>query len=111
MIVAEDVTKRGSPRTAARGVNGAAKTDHQLEEAVEAKVPAPIPQPLADLPPGLEAFHDEDGKLFISSSDDARNNLVRAGGSSQDGRRYRSFGRSRGSVRRLAPRGSWCGLA
>src|SRR5690348_3781753 len=76
MIVAKGVTKRGLPRT-----NGAAKPNHQPGKAVAAKAAAPIPQPIADLPPGMDALRDKNGTPFISSTDGARNYLVGAGGS------------------------------
>jgi len=79
MIEAKGMTKRGLPRTAARWVNGAAEPNHQPGKAVAAKAAAPIPQPIADLPPG--ALRDKNGTLFISSTDGARNYLVGAGGS------------------------------
>ena len=81
MVVAKGVTKRGLPRTAARWVNGAAEPNPQPGEAVAAKAGAPIPQPIADLPPGMDALRDKNGTLFISSTDGARNYLVGAGGS------------------------------
>src|SRR5881394_1217504 len=81
MIVTKGVTKRGLPRTAARWVNGAAEPNHQPGKAVAAKAAAPIPQPIADLPPGMDALRDKNGTPFISSTDGARNYLVGAGGS------------------------------
>ena len=81
MIVAEGVTKRGLPRTAAHWVNGAAEPNYQPGKAVAAKAAAPIPQPIADLPPGMDALRDKNGTPFISSTDGARNYLVGAGGS------------------------------